>query len=110
MDDLISRQKAIEFIKDTSVFVFYKHGGSGTTVESEIDFVEDIIKQTKKAIISAVKLDIPSAQPEIIRCKDCKHGALNGRYGCRVYHYWEYEIHDMKPEDFCSLAERRTDE
>lgn len=52
---------------------------------------------------------LPSAQPEIIKCKDCKHGSPNGKYGCRVYHYKRYETHDMKPDDFCSYAERRTD-
>ena len=54
--------------------------------------------------------DVPSAQPEIIRCKDCKHGSPNGKYGCRVYHYRRYETHDMKPDDFCSRAERKQDE
>ena len=49
---------------------------------------------------------MPSVQP-IVRCKDCKHGSPNGRYGCRVYHYKKYETHDMKPDDFCSMAERR---
>ena len=52
----------------------------------------------------------PTIELEIVRCKDCKHGAPNGRYGCRVYHYKRYETHDMKPDDFCSYAERRTDE
>lgn len=54
-------------------------------------------------------LALPSTQPEIIRCKDCKHGSPNGQYGCRVYHYQKYETHDMKPDDFCSMAERRED-
>ena len=53
-------------------------------------------------------VEIPS--DEIVRCKDCKHGAPNGRYGCVAYHYKKYETHDMKPDDFCSHGERRTDE
>ena len=53
--------------------------------------------------------DLPTAQPEIIRCKDCKYGSPNGKYGCKCYHYRLYEAHEMKPEDFCSHAERRTD-
>lgn len=44
---------------------------------------------------------------EVVRCKDCKHGSPNGEYGCTVYHYKKYEIHNMKPDDFCSGAERR---
>ena len=45
---------------------------------------------------------IPSAQPELIRCKDCKwkQGAECVRFA------------DIRPfpEDFCSRGERRTDE
>lgn len=52
---------------------------------------------------------LPSEGPDIIRCKDCKHGSPNGKYGCRVYHYKRYETHDMEPDDFCSRAERRQD-
>ena len=52
----------------------------------------------------------PSAQPEIIRCKDCKYGSPNGKYGCAVYHYRRYETHDMESDDFCSRAERRINE
>jgi hypothetical protein len=53
---------------------------------------------------------LSSAQPEIIRCKDCKYGNPNGMYGCKCYHYKRYEVHEMRPDDFCSYAERRTDE
>ena len=45
--------------------------------------------------------DLPSAQPEIIRCKDCKwkQGAECVRFA------------DVRPfpDDFCGRAERRTD-
>lgn len=46
---------------------------------------------------------VPSAQPEIIRCKDCKKNP-----------HWEWVGCPMtgkgtrKPDDFCSYAERRT--
>lgn len=53
-------------------------------------------------------LSLPSAQPEIIRCKDCKHASPDGKYGCKVYHFKLYETHEMKADDFCSKAERRT--
>ena len=64
----------------------------------ELDFV-----QPHKKV--GVRLEI--GQPEIIRCKKCKHGSPDGKYGCRVYHYKRYETHDMKPDDFCSFAKRR---
>ncbi len=44
---------------------------------------------------------LPSAQPEIIRCKDCRR---YGRDDCfmKVQMLWE-----LKPDDFCSYAERK---
>lgn len=45
----------------------------------------------------------------VVRCKDCKYGEPNGRYGCTVYHFKRYETHEMSPTDFCSHAERRKD-
>ena len=52
--------------------------------------------------------ELPPAQPEIVRCKDCKNWHTNclpvcEKHGCDV-------ISDYtKPDDFCSWAERRTD-
>jgi hypothetical protein len=49
--------------------------------------------------------NLPSAQPEIIRCEDCMYN-FEGLFGCdRVTFYNE-------KDDFCSRAkmERRTDE
>lgn len=46
--------------------------------------------------------DLPSAQPEIVRCKDCKFHGL-----CRTSPKWA-----VAPKDdwYCADAERRTDE
>lgn len=46
---------------------------------------------------------LPSAQPEIIACGDCKHWICHDRR-CR---FWN---HGVKPLDWCCHAERRTDE
>ena len=55
-------------------------------------------------------LDLPSTQPEIIRCRECKH-----------YHYADSRIPQEQmctcdidgdrwsPDSYCSFAERRTD-
>ena len=55
-------------------------------------------------------LDLPSAQPEIIRCRDCKH-----------YYYADNRIPQERmcvcdldgdrwsPDSYCSFAERRED-
>lgn len=55
--------------------------------------------------------ELPSAQPEIIRCKDCKfwtHIKRTNRYWCKT----DDGLYDLNPSpnDFCSRAERRTDE
>ena len=94
MSDLISRQAAMIVIEN-----------SGLDDDSK-DTVVRVLEQ------------LPSAQPEIIRCKDCKHYYYADN---RIY-YADNRIPQeqgyscdldgdrWKPEDFCSYAERRTDE
>ncbi len=50
------------------------------------------------------------AQPEIIRCKGCKYSSPNKVYGCRIYSFADDLDERMYADDFCSRAERRTDE
>lgn len=45
---------------------------------------------------------LPSAQPEIVRCKDCKH------YDDGLCRRWKYS-HVTSEDSFCSGAERRED-
>lgn len=52
--------------------------------------------------------ELLEAQPEIIRCKDCKHHYFDAGYG----YDWCNRTNGLlriKPDDFCSRAERRTD-
>jgi len=83
MDDVISRQQAIDEIKE----IYEWH--DNVTKERIIEHFERL----------------PSAQPEIIRCKDCKHwldiddGRQKHRMCADIYGDW-----------FCADAERRTDE
>ena len=65
----------------------------------------DALGHTPKQIVEA----LPSAEPEIIRCKDCKHFGVD-RYNkltwcSRINYGYGYQA-----DDFCSKAERRTDE
>ena len=55
---------------------------------------------------------LPSAQPEIIRCKDCKwYGRADKRRFYRGMDCLQKRIDTIVPDrDFCSRAERRTDE
>ena len=56
--------------------------------------------------------ELPSAQPEIIRCKDCKwYGRADKRRFYRGTDCLQKRIDTIVPDkDFCSRAERRTDE
>lgn len=80
--DMISRQAAIDDIK--AVYEWHD-----TVTE---DRILDHLRR------------LPSAQPEIIQCKDCKR---YGQDNCfmKIQMLWE-----LKPDDFCSQAERRIDE
>ena len=85
MDDLISRQAAINAIENTDAKMSM----------TEWDEITDAV------------MSVPSAQSEIIRCKDCKHHVLHKRLSipwCRLLHM------DMGDDQFCSCAERRKDE
>jgi len=87
MKDLIDRRAAIDAICTEGT----RLERNGTTAMVEI-------KQWCVDILEA----LPSAQPEIIRCKDCKH--WDGVDTCDVI---DEPVWD---NDFCSMAERRSDE
>lgn len=96
MDDTISRQDAIDVLA---------HGKE--VLCHVLDDVEVVGKTREKffwelglleSCINAIKV-LPSAQPEIIRCKDCKW--FNRSDGCSF---------STAENGFCSWAERRTDE
>ena len=82
MNDVISRQQAIETFKDCAV------NGVG------IDGIVDALKQ------------LPPIQPEIVRCKDCEHGVLDDgfphQYFC-VFKGDEWNNADY----FCGHAKRK---
>ena len=50
---------------------------------------------------------LPSAQPEVIHCKDCKY-YLVGSDGLKYCHKHDDDIL-WQDDDFCSKAERRTE-
>ena len=63
-------------------------------------------EKDENRFIHLVRDIAPSAQPEIIRCKDCahwKHSTVRPSY-CEV---WDW---NNAATDYCSFAERRTDE
>jgi hypothetical protein len=71
----------------------------------------DGIKECR-AMLKKVKEEL-AKKPEIIRCKDCKHYTLKPQVNsnnCYIRHCTRSALISSKPDDYCSWAERRTDE
>lgn len=79
----MTREEAIGMIKDD--------------MRLHHDYLSGEYRKALKLAISAL------TQPEIIRCKDCKH--LFEDNGCPLRTWWTHT-----EDDFCSYAERRIDE
>ena len=88
MDDLISRQQAIDIAKDLTITV----EGYEMHNQAVMNYCADIMQ-------------LPPIQPEIIYCKDCKYRGVGNYcvYGTRLA--WI-----TKSNDFCSYGKRRTNE
>lgn len=103
--DLISRQAAIDAVAD----------GIISEEESLVECARECNSMIEWAVEALKKL--PSAQPEIVRCKDCKHWKIGTEnmdcpnpMVCGLHSFMHgFEMASL-PEDYCSWAERRTDE
>lgn len=91
-DDTISRQAAIDFIDA---------GRLGNPNEP---------RWSDNEVVNFLK-SRPSAQPEIIRCKDCKYYqfADNLAFGFPVRRCEVTRFEDVDDDDFCSRGERKDD-
>jgi len=94
MADLIDRQQAIDDLGEEPE-VWEDDDEYGMGQRSEWRYIKKILET------------LPSAQPEIIRCKDCKywtHIKRTNRYWCKT----DDGLFDLNPspDDFCSRAER----
>lgn len=89
--DVISRQAAIDAVN--TWFELYVINRTMADTMS----VQDMLRE------------LPSAQPEIIRCKDCKHYKFsdNRAFGFPVKRCEWTGFEDVDDDDFCSRAERR---
>ena len=108
-DDLISRQAAIDLIANATVHLTI---GGRRGFQNYKEEVEKVFVAIRDKYIEALKA-LPSAQPEIIRCKDCKH-LFDGEHNancCEVLMEkakWLIEITvDMNWS--CADGKRRTD-
>jgi hypothetical protein len=129
MDDLISRKAAIDAILavtgNSSVRELYEHvqehglsemwsGGVNAAIDIIIavpsaqpepikinidDFNKEDLERFKKELGNTPITVLP-AQPEIIRCRECK---LRDTEYCNMAHGFM----GMKDDDYCSYAERR---
>ena len=97
--ELISRQAAIDALIALTVYsnkrdlVEEADNHPNTWIEGVAECIDEIE-------------DLPSAQPEIIRCKDCKYA----EYIDDVKTLWCTECgqgRTVAPNDFCSYAEKR---
>ena len=94
MNDLISRQAAIDALAEDMPSTYTPDGShpadEGIFMAQEI--YADCIQTLK---------ELPSAQPEIIRCRECKFASGDSRICMKFDHSPIGEL------DFCSFAERR---
>lgn len=110
MDNLISRQAAIDLVRDVCDAILT---GCGSHYDGEDEVYDDLLEvdailKCNKEIGIALR-NMQSAQPEIIRCNSCKHwtqaiGKMRGfGLGRCDFHDAEY----VTCNGFCYWAERR---
>lgn len=120
MKDCISRQAAIDIERNATVDTNPMHFEAHQKFTQFMDDAEISSfgrwqwSNGFNTALTAVGIDLkrlPSAQPEIIRCKDCKHYYYadnripqEQRYSC------DLDGDRWKPDSFCSFAERRIDD
>ena len=90
MSDLISRQAAIDAL------------GERPMVWVESDYELGARNQYDADVLALET--VPSAQPDIIQCRNCKFASGDSRICMKFGHSPIGEL------DFCAWAERRTDE
>lgn len=96
-EDSISRQAAIDALNSLQKFSLIDSKGCLHGVGVRLKFAVQKFEQ------------LPSAQPEIIRCKECKHNVgVRDNTGFYEYDivcdYWESD--GLYSTDFCSYGER----
>ena len=114
MNDLISRQAAIDIERNATVDTNPSHFEAHQKFTQFMDDAEISSfgrwqwSNGFNTALTAVGIDLkklPSAQPEIIRCKDCKYWQKSSiNYNENVC-YWGGYV--KQEDDFCSWAERK---
>ena len=96
--DIIYRQDAIDALK-------------AMAVPRYLDAACEDVWERDRTLDNAIDVmrALPSAQPEIIRCKDCKNSEHWYRDRRRCF-LWSEDGVSVFDDGFCNYAERRTDE
>ena len=103
MDDSISRRAMQEIVDRIGGMYPYRQIGNRESYSSYNEAWTDCINRVDAELNS-----LPSAQPEVIRCKDCKH--RTSYWGnCKLLEEKYHSSVLVDGDDFCSLAERRAD-
>jgi len=100
-NDLISRQAAIDALEKVAELYPWRVPGNRDSYSQYNEAWQDALNRADSEIEA-----LPSAQPHITHCAECihwQHSAVRKSY-CEVFDWMN------KAEDFCSFAERRTDE
>lgn len=106
--DLIRRQAAIDEIE-------YELEMINSALDSiTLDFnARERLRQRRgeaREILNSIQ-QLPSAQPEIIRCKDCKYARLTSDGNCKYCDIWfPDEAEYMDGNYYCASAERKGNE
>lgn len=79
MDELISRRAAIDALEDAEDAFGY------------------LTRDWREVL-----MELPSAQPEIIYCKDCKYLEMT-----KLHHCIAFNLDGMEAEFFCGFAKKR---
>lgn len=96
MDDTVYRQAVIDALDVLCQEHRYRIPGKRETYSQYNEAWQDALDRAEGAIEN-----LPSAQPEIIYCRECKHLIDHRCRKIRTLDDWR------KPDDFCSHAERR---
>ena len=81
--------------------------------QAAIDAVNDLSNPSSLVDVKRILVDLSAEEPEIIRCKDCKWYELPSHRiseNCVRWMKRNCILLPIKPNDYCSYAERREDE
>ena len=117
MSDLISKDTVKEWLNSIGVYGYdWQVEELPSAEHHKLNVAEyikdnfpDVWKQAEK------ELEVPSAEPQIIRCKECKHYnkfiVTLSKTGQAVWdEYCEKFRRSVTADDYCSRAERREEE